>query len=174
MSTTTWLCAVICATTRVSSVLAGYFCTICASTAMVWWFIVINTAIRSSCCSTGDSCQTNSIVAVYLISHCSSCLPVYTTREIPSIHALAGHKIPNAGIVGNMRLSYAKFLHLLETNRIKRVIVYGDLRTAIVEVPHPWSASLAGAPGAYPYFEGGDGRPVGVLIKNPDAPNDPR
>jgi hypothetical protein len=33
-----------------------------------------------------------------------------------------------------MRISYAKFLALLERHRIKRLIIYGDLRTAIVEV----------------------------------------
>jgi cell division protease FtsH len=33
-----------------------------------------------------------------------------------------------------MRISYAKFLQLLRGNRIKRLIIYGDLRTAIVEV----------------------------------------
>ncbi len=33
-----------------------------------------------------------------------------------------------------MRISYAKFLQLLEANRIKRVVVYGDMKTAIVEV----------------------------------------
>lgn len=40
--------------------------------------------------------------------------------------------------MGDMRISYAKFLQLLEGNRIKRVVVYGDMKTAIVEVPHPW------------------------------------
>jgi hypothetical protein len=33
-----------------------------------------------------------------------------------------------------MRISYAKFLQLLEMDRVKRVVVYGDMKTAIVEV----------------------------------------
>lgn len=41
-----------------------------------------------------------------------------------------------------MRISYAKFLQLLKGNRIKRLIIYGDLRTAIVEVRH----SMGGGP----------------------------
>ena len=47
-----------------------------------------------------------------------------------------------------MRISYAQFLELLEGHRIKRVIVYGDMRTAVVEVPHAAYASVAGAPRA--------------------------
>lgn len=46
--------------------------------------------------------------------------------------------IPQAGLVGDMRISYSKFLQLLETNRVKRLVVYGDMKTAVVEVPHPW------------------------------------
>jgi cell division protease FtsH len=42
--------------------------------------------------------------------------------------------VPYAGFVGDMRISYAKFLALLERHRIKRLIIYGDMRTAIVEV----------------------------------------
>ncbi len=42
--------------------------------------------------------------------------------------------IPQAGIVGDMRISYAKFLQLLEADRVKRVVVYGDMKTAVVEV----------------------------------------
>jgi hypothetical protein len=42
--------------------------------------------------------------------------------------------VPYAGFVGDMRISYAKFLQLLERHRIKRLIIYGDMRTAIVEV----------------------------------------
>jgi hypothetical protein len=53
-----------------------------------------------------------------------------------------------------MRISYAKFLQLLRNNRIKRLIIYGDLRTAIVEVPHPWTANIAGAPGQYGQYTG--------------------
>ena len=45
--------------------------------------------------------------------------------------------IPQAGIVGDMRISYAKFLQLLEANRVKRVVVYGDMKTAVVEVRRP-------------------------------------
>lgn len=55
------------------------------------------------------------------------------------------NKLPAAGLVGDMRISYAKFLELLEAHRIKRVIVYGDMRTAVVEVPHAAYASVAGA-----------------------------
>ncbi len=55
------------------------------------------------------------------------------------------NKLPAAGLVGDMRISYAKFLELLEAHRIKRVIVYGDMRTAVVEVPHAAYASMAGA-----------------------------
>lgn len=44
-----------------------------------------------------------------------------------------------------------------------------------VQVPHPWSASMAGAPGGYPWVEEGDsGRPMGLLVPNPAAPDDPR
>lgn len=81
--------------------------------------------------------------------------------------------IPQSGIVGDMRISYAKFLDLLESNRIKRVVVYGDMKTAIVEVPHPWYASIIGAPGAYTWLEDNAGRPLNLLIPNPKAPNDP-
>jgi hypothetical protein len=56
----------------------------------------------------------------------------------------AGNKVPSAGFVGDMRISYAKFLSLLQRHRIKRIIVYGDSRTAIVEVPHPWTTNIAG------------------------------
>ena len=62
--------------------------------------------------------------------------------------------MPQAGLVGDMRISYAKFLQLLRNNRIKRLIIYGDLRTAIVEVPHPWTANIAGAPGQYGQYTG--------------------
>lgn len=51
-----------------------------------------------------------------------------------SASAPAESKVPQAGLVGDMRISYAKFLQLLRGNRIKRLIIYGDLRTAIVEV----------------------------------------
>ena len=36
--------------------------------------------------------------------------------------------------MGDMRISYAKFLQLLEADRVKRVVVYGDMKTAVVEV----------------------------------------
>lgn len=78
------------------------------------------------------------------------------------------------GIVGDMRLSYAKFLHLLHTHRIKRVIVYGDMKTAIAEVPPPWSSNISGAPGSYPFYDDGTGRPLALLVPNPEAPDDPR
>lgn len=81
--------------------------------------------------------------------------------------------IPQAGIVGDMRISFSKFLQLLEANNIKRIIVYGDMKTAIVEVPHPWYASLNGAPGIYPFRQGPDGAPLQMLVPNPDALNDP-
>eukprot|EP00879_Flechtneria_rotunda_P018283 GHRR01019180.1.p1 GENE.GHRR01019180.1~~GHRR01019180.1.p1 ORF type:complete len:509 (+),score=127.64 GHRR01019180.1:313-1839(+) len=82
-------------------------------------------------------------------------------------------RVPYAGFVGDMRISYAKFLHLLERHRIKRIIIYGDMRTAIVEVPHPWTANLAGAPGQYGQYLGPDGAPLGILVPNPAAPDDP-
>ncbi|WIA18809.1 hypothetical protein OEZ85_003491 [Tetradesmus obliquus] len=82
-------------------------------------------------------------------------------------------KVPTAGFVGDMRISYAKFLALLERHRIKRLIIYGDMRTAIVEVPHPWSANIAGAPGQYGQYLGPDGAPLGILVPNPAAPDDP-
>jgi len=91
-------------------------------------------------------------------------------------------KVPDAGHFGDMRLSYAKFLDLLSARRVKRVIVYGDLRTAVVEVPHPWTASLAGGDGQYPTFEqsgrsyagGGERRgPVDLRVPDPLAPSDP-
>jgi len=52
------------------------------------------------------------------------------------VYVCPGSKVPQAGLVGDMRISYAKFLQLLRGNRIKRLIIYGDLRTAIVEVSH--------------------------------------
>ena len=64
--------------------------------------------------------------------------PHCTGNCITVCRTIAEGLIPQAGIVGDMRISYAKFLQLLEGNRIKRVVVYGDMKTAIVEVPHPW------------------------------------
>lgn len=52
--------------------------------------------------------------------------------------------MPQAGLVGDMRISYAKFLQLLRGNRIKRLIIYGDLRTAIVEVSQGSARSKGG------------------------------
>ena len=43
--------------------------------------------------------------------------------------------------MGDMRISYAKFLQLLEANRVKRVVVYGDMKTAIIEVCFYYFAS---------------------------------
>jgi cell division protease FtsH len=91
-------------------------------------------------------------------------------------------RVPDAGTAGDMRLSYAKFLDLLAAKRVKRVIVYGDLRTAIVEVPHPWTASMDGSAGQYPTYEqsgrdfagGGEERgPMDLRVPDPLAPNDP-
>lgn len=44
-----------------------------------------------------------------------------------------------------------------------------------VQVPHPWSVSAAGAPGAYPHIEadGTSGRPLGMLVPDPAAERDP-
>lgn len=81
--------------------------------------------------------------------------------------------IPQAGLAGDMRISYAKFLELLAARRVKRVVVYGDMKTAVVEVPHPWTASMTGAPGTYPFIDGPDGRPVRIMTPNPLAPDDP-
>ncbi len=113
-----------------------------------------------------------------------------------------------------MRISYGKFLQLLEADRIKRVVVYGDMKTAIVEVsthiciaavrtqghenlcmaaqvliqyscgmplplpygpqvPHPWYASIMGAPGSYPWLEDSNGKPINLLVPNPEFPDDP-
>ena len=89
-------------------------------------------------------------------------------------------KVPDAGFAGDMRISYAKFLQLLEANRVKRLVVLGDMRTAVVEVPHPWTTSLAGDPrqrGLFPErapAEEGHLRDMGVLVPAPDAPDDPR
>jgi len=81
--------------------------------------------------------------------------------------------IPQQGLAGDMRISYSKFLQLLETNRVKRVVVYGDMKTAIVEVPHPWTASVLGAPGTYPFVTDRDGQPINLVVPNPAAPDDP-
>lgn len=43
-----------------------------------------------------------------------------------------------------MRLSYAKLLELLEARRVKRLVVYGDMNTAVAEVrPQRVHISLA-------------------------------
>lgn len=81
--------------------------------------------------------------------------------------------IPQQGLAGDMRISYSKFLELLENDRVKRVIVYGDMKTAIVEVPHPWYASIVGAPGAYPFAEDRDGKPISLLVPDPSQPDNP-
>ena len=41
------------------------------------------------------------------------------------------------------------------------------------QVPHPWYASVLGAPGSYPWLPDNDGKPVSLLIPNPEAPHDP-
>jgi len=81
--------------------------------------------------------------------------------------------IPQAGIVGDMRISYSKFLQLLEANRVKRVVVYGDMKTAVVEVPHPWTASIMPNPDGHVWYEDKEGKPLNLLIPNPQAPDDP-
>lgn len=82
--------------------------------------------------------------------------------------------IPQAGLVGDMRLSYARFMHLLKAKRIKRIVVYGDRKTALVEVPHPWYASIIGAPGTYPFYTDPQTKSnMSILIPNPEALDDP-
>jgi len=56
------------------------------------------------------------------------------THRHTRTHCIVESLIPQAGIVGDMRISYAKFLQLLEADRVKRVVVYGDMKTAVVEV----------------------------------------
>ncbi|KAG2494742.1 hypothetical protein HYH03_006989 [Edaphochlamys debaryana] len=80
--------------------------------------------------------------------------------------------LPQAGLVGDMRISYAKFLELLRDQRIKRLVIYGDMRTAVVEVPHPWSASVIGHPSTHPFYENSQGQRVTTLTRNPAAPED--
>ncbi|GLC47538.1 hypothetical protein PLESTB_001403000 [Pleodorina starrii] len=80
--------------------------------------------------------------------------------------------LPQAGLVGDMRISYAKFLELLRDQRIKRLVIYGDMRTAVVEVPHPWSASVLGHPATYPFYEDNDHVRISRLRANPAAPED--
>jgi hypothetical protein len=80
--------------------------------------------------------------------------------------------MPAAGLVGDMRLSYAKFLELLEGHRIKRIIVYGDMRTAVVEVPHPAYASVAGARGR-PSRQRRSHRPRPALVPGSPTPTNP-
>jgi hypothetical protein len=43
-----------------------------------------------------------------------------------------------------MRISYGKFLQLLEGDRIKRVVVFGDMKTAVVEVGWGWRGEAQG------------------------------
>ncbi|EFJ40530.1 hypothetical protein VOLCADRAFT_121711 [Volvox carteri f. nagariensis] len=80
--------------------------------------------------------------------------------------------LPQAGLVGDMRISYAKFLELLREQRIKRLVIYGDMRTAVVEVPHPWSASVLGHPSTHPFYEDNDHIRISRLTPNPAAPQD--
>lgn len=42
-----------------------------------------------------------------------------------------------------------------------------------LQVPHPWYASVVGAPGRYPHAEDKDGVLVSLLVPNPAAPDDP-
>ncbi|GFR40632.1 hypothetical protein Agub_g1214 [Astrephomene gubernaculifera] len=80
--------------------------------------------------------------------------------------------LPQAGLVGDMRISYAKFLQLLRDQRIKRLVIYGDQRTAVAEVPHPWSASVTGHPATHPFYEDNNHMRVSLLTPNPAAPED--
>lgn len=88
-----------------------------------WWVVgpgrgwVLRAGARTTCC---PSLLTDNL---------------HTTKHNPNTtKPTTGSKVPQAGLVGDMRISYAKFLQLLRGNRIKRLIIYGDLRTAIVEV----------------------------------------
>jgi hypothetical protein len=44
----------------------------------------------------------------------------------------------------------------------------------MLQVPHPWTTNIAGAPGQYGQYLGPDGAPLGILVPNPAAPDDPR
>jgi hypothetical protein len=44
----------------------------------------------------------------------------------------------------------------------------------LLQVPHPWTTNIAGAPGQYGQYLGPDGAPLGILVPNPAAPDDPR
>jgi hypothetical protein len=46
--------------------------------------------------------------------------------------------------------------------------------TQLLQVPHPWTTNIAGAPGQYGQYLGPDGAPLGILVPNPAAPDDPR
>ncbi len=61
---------------------------------------------------------------------------------------------------------------ILQEQRVKRLVVYGDMRTAVVEVPHPWSASVLGHPSTYPFYEDNDHVRISRLQPNPAAPED--
>jgi len=41
------------------------------------------------------------------------------------------------------------------------------------QVPHPWYASIIGAPGTYPWLEDSKGDPLSLLVPDPAAPDDP-
>lgn len=69
----------------------------------------------------------------------------------------------------DMRLSYSKFLQLLHSHQIKRVIVLGDMKTAVVEIPQPGYASNLGAPMDFGTPANGGAN----LLANPEALNDP-
>eukprot|EP00983_Pelagomonas_calceolata_P088811 1157246-Pelagomonas_calceolata.AAC.7 len=97
--------------------------------------ILPETSWTDACAWTGAHAWTS----VHAWTAACACSP-YT---MPLSHLLCMHAesiIPQAGIVGDMRISYAKFLQLLEADRVKRVVVYGDMKTAVVE------GSTAGRP----------------------------
>lgn len=41
------------------------------------------------------------------------------------------------------------------------------------QVPHPWYASVLGAPGVHVFAGDGEDQPVNMLVPNPEAPDDP-
>lgn len=60
-----------------------------------------------------------------------------------------------------------------QDQRIKRLVIYGDMRTAVAEVPHPWYASVLGHPSTHAFYEDNDHNRISLLRPNPAAPEDP-
>lgn len=88
--------------------------------------------------------------------------------------AAAERVLPLQGLAGDMRISYSKLLQLVDERRVKRITVYGDMHTAVAEVPHPWHASLLGHPSTYATHLEADGHTrMSALQGNPLAPDDP-